>query len=313
MKKYFRECFFYNRGQRLGILILSLLIIIIAGMDIVYSRYRKEHSLSADSMALSPNMSKEFQAFLKETTAPHKVLKSGNFTSKTTSRRFTFNPNTTDSATFRQLGLPPWIIRNILRYRAKGGRFRKAEDFSRVYGLSDSCYASLQPYIYIPTDTATESLSRKPISLLTKACDSVQPNHMEKYAPGTVLELNSADTTELKKIPGIGSALAKKIVTYRKQLGGFYQLKQLEEINLNYQLLLPWLRVDSTRMERIPVNRASVSRLNRHPYLNFYQAKALVEYRKKKGNIHNLKPFTLMEEFTAQDFERISHYLDFSE
>jgi hypothetical protein len=36
--------------------------------------------------------------------------------------------------------------------------------------------------------------------------------YSQKYPRGTVLELNNADTTSLKKIPGIGSTFAKRII-----------------------------------------------------------------------------------------------------
>ena len=46
-----------------------------------------------------------------------------------------------------------------------------------------------------------------------------------------MLDLNRADTAELKKIPGIGSGIARLIVNYRQRLGGFYQIEQLQEIH----------------------------------------------------------------------------------
>ena len=119
-----------------------------------------------------------------------------------------------------------------------------------------------------------------------------------KYKTGTILDLNCADTTELKKIPGIGSGIARLIVGYRQRLGGFYQIEQLKDINLDTQQLQAWFSIDLTNVHRINLN-------------NFYQAKAIVEYRKKKGSLTSLKPFSLYEEFTKADLERISHYVCF--
>lgn len=216
-----------------------------------------------------------------------------------------FNPNTADSATLRKLGLPGWMAKNILRYREKGGRFRKAEDFRRVYGMTEERYAVLSPYIEIaPEDTVRKA----PPQLY------VQPEvkmENEKYAAGTVLNLNLADTTELKKIPGIGSGIARLIVGRRKMLGGFYRIEQLREIHLNVDSLRGWFSIRPEDIQRINVNRAGVERLRAHPYINFYQAKAIVEYRKKKGNLKSLKPFALYEEFTEEDLERMGHYVCF--
>ncbi len=219
-----------------------------------------------------------------------------------------FNPNTADSATLRKLGLPGWMARNILRYREKGGKFRKAEDFRKIYGLTDEQYRQLLPYIAIPP----EDTVRKEVQLYRPPVQDSIPKPY-KYPEGTIIALNSADTAELKKIPGIGSGIARLITGYRQRLGGFYRIEQLQEIHLDYRQLIPWFSIDSTAIRRINLNRASVARLRNHPYINFYQAKALVEYRKKHGKLKNLKPFVLYEEFTAEDLERIGHYVCFED
>ena len=134
---------------------------------------------------------------------------------------------------------------------------------------------------------------------------------VEKYEPGTLVNLNKADTTELKKIPGIGSGIARMIVNYRNRLGGFYKVEQLREINLDASELISWFSIDETDIQKIPVNKSSVDRLRTHPYINFYQAKAMVEHRRKHGNLQSLKPLVLYEEFKETDLERIAHYLSF--
>lgn len=136
---------------------------------------------------------------------------------------------------------------------------------------------------------------------------------IEKYMPGTIVELNKVDTTELKRIPGIGSAIAKMIVNYRNQLGGYYKVEQLREINLDASQLLSWFTVDESDIRKIPINHTNVDRLRRHPYINFYQAKALIEHRRKHGNLTSLKPFILYEEFTEDELERITHYISFDD
>ena len=134
---------------------------------------------------------------------------------------------------------------------------------------------------------------------------------VEKYEPGTIVDLNKADTTELKKIPGIGSAIARMIVTYRNQLGGFFEVEQLREINLDASQLFAWFSIDETDIRKLAVNKSGVDLLRRHPYINFYQAKVIVEYRRKHGDLTSLKPLVLYEEFSEADLERISHYLSF--
>ena len=199
--------------------------------------------------------------------------------------------------------MPPWIAKNILRYRKKQGKFRHPEDFQKIYGLTDEQYQTLHPYIRITEQSSTKDTVR----LLMK--QRMPQDTLFKYQPGTVINLNEADTTELKKIPGIGSAIARMIVNYRTQLGGFYKIEQLQEKHLKAEMLRPWFSINATQIRRININKASIERMMHHPYINYYQAKVIVEYRKKKGILTNLKQLSLYEEFNTADFERITPYI----
>jgi competence ComEA-like helix-hairpin-helix protein len=138
---------------------------------------------------------------------------------------------------------------------------------------------------------------------------------LEKMQEGEVIDINSCDTTGLMKIPGIGASFAKRIVGYRNMLGGFYRVEQLQEVYGMYEELYvkitPYMTVDPVATRLIAANSASIEKLKSHPYINFYQAKAIVETRKKKGKLENLNELILMEEFTEDDLERIRPYLNF--
>ena len=132
-----------------------------------------------------------------------------------------------------------------------------------------------------------------------------------KYPEGTLVEVNSADTTVLKKIPGIGSGIAGGIVRYRERLGGFYALSQLEEVKHVTPELLKWFKLDNDSIRKLEINKASLDKLRAHPYLTFYQAKVIMEHRRKKGQIKSLSQLALYEEFTEKDLERLSAYVSF--
>lgn len=73
-----------------------------------------------------------------------------------------FDPNTADSTQLLRIGLQPWQVRAVYKYRAKGGVFRTPHDFGRLYGMTRKQYEELEPYICIATTTSqpTHSLHR---------------------------------------------------------------------------------------------------------------------------------------------------------
>lgn len=217
-----------------------------------------------------------------------------------------FDPNMADSIELSRLGLPGYVVRNILKYRQKGGRFKTTESFSRIYGLEPDLFERLKPYIRIAESKVIE-VEKKDTMMVREGVEK----KTFKYPEGTLVDVNEADTTELKKIPGIGSGIAKAIVSYRTRLGGFYALEQLAEIEYMTPALMKWFKLEEPVVRPLKVNEAGLETLRSHPYLNFYQAKVIVEHRRKKGKLKSLSQLSLYEEFTEKDLERLSAYLTF--
>ena len=132
-----------------------------------------------------------------------------------------------------------------------------------------------------------------------------------KFAPGTVIDLNEADTTMLKKVPGIASYRARKIVEYRQRLGGFRTKEQVMEACQLPDEVLDWFAVRPVPLVRLDANSLSVNKLMKHPYLSFYQAKAIVDYRNKFGPLRSIQELQNLKEFTPEDIERLRDYLEF--
>lgn len=133
-----------------------------------------------------------------------------------------------------------------------------------------------------------------------------------KSRPLEPLDLNTLDSTGLVKLPGIGPATAIKIIRYRERLGGYTQISQLTEIEGLPDSLMKWFIItDTIPVRKIQVNIATLAELRRHPYIDFYQARAIVEYREERGHIKGPDQLSFMEEFTEQDLVRLRPYLDF--
>lgn len=297
-----KEFFYFTRSERQGIILLAVLIAL--AFTACWLIPPKE-TKTTDGNGQFEEEYNNFIASIKE-KEQHRKERFSNQHYRKEVILATFDPNTADSATLLQLGLPAWMAKNILRYRTKGGKFHTPEDFRKVYGLTEDQYATLLPYIRIG-----EQFSKKDTIRMLAKQDIPAKTPVYKYPAGTVVDLNRADTTELKKIPGIGSSIARMIVGYRSRLGGFYSVEQLKDIHIITRELTNWLVADEAPIQRLNLNKASIERLKAHPYINFYQAKVIVEYRKKKRELKSLKQISLYEEFSPQDLERISHYVCF--
>lgn len=226
---------------------------------------------------------------------------------------FPFDPNTADSTALLRLGLSPWQVRSIYKYRAKGGRYHNPEDFKRSPGMTPEIWERLKPVIrigeafrfYHDTDSAV------PRKTLAVADTTPPPHYQEKFREMVQLEVNSVDTATLKKIPGIASVRARRIVAYRERLGGFVSLDQLSEIEDLPTDIEVWFSIGEEAPRKIPVNRASVGEMARHPYMGYARARAIADYRRNYGNIHSLSELSLLPQFTEKDIQRLEPYVSY--
>jgi DNA uptake protein ComE-like DNA-binding protein len=231
--------------------------------------------------------------------------------------RFYFDPNTADSTQLLRLGLQPWQVRNIYKYRASGGIYRKPEDFARLYGLTVKQYRELQPYIRISDDYLPAStLLGKEKHSYHQVRDSVNQavNHRDSHYPVKISEsehviLNTADTTILKTVPGIGPYFARKIVQYGERLGGYVSTDQLDEIEDFPQEAKRYLVINQPQVRKLNVNQLSLNELKRHPYINYYQAKDITDYRRLHGPLKSLNELRLLKDFPPAAIARLLPYV----
>ena len=245
--------------------------------------------------------------------------------------RFYFDPNTADSTQLLRLGLQPWQVRNIYRYRARGGIYRTREDFARLYGLTRKQYRELAPYIrisadYLPaatligrrhTATADHTADRDAAASDSTAArttagtarDSLE--YPVKLKPGQHIELNTADADELRRVPGIGHYYAAQILRYGRWLGGYVSVDQLDEIENFPTEAKQYFVVDHPTPRKLPVNSPSISQLKRHPYINYFQAKAIVDYRRRHGPLKSLQQLSFSRDFPPEAISRLEPYVEY--
>lgn len=127
-------------------------------------------------------------------------------------------------------------------------------------------------------------------------------------------DLNVADTSQLKSIYGIGTVIARRIVTYRVNLGGFIAYNQLYEVwgldsAVVGRLMERAVIAPGFTPNKLAINRCSEQELARHPYLRTKLARAIVNYRLQHGNFvstGDLRKINIIEE---KIFLRIEPYI----
>ncbi|TCO09785.1 helix-hairpin-helix domain-containing protein [Natronoflexus pectinivorans] len=127
------------------------------------------------------------------------------------------------------------------------------------------------------------------------------------------ISINLADTAHWQLLRGIGPVLSRRIVAYRRALGGFVDINQISEVYgispVLFSDIKPYLVLDTIVVNPININTASVRQLREHPYLSFFHAKEIVDYRQKNGNIRNLNEIETLKELSDLSWERMRFYL----
>lgn len=305
-KSFFKEYFHFTKGERAGTVILLLLISFILLITFLMPLFIRQDKVDFSAFE------KEIERF--QTDNARDSLKSTpqnkSLSKRERPERFFFNPNSISGKEMELLGLNKKVVNTWLKYREKGGVFRKKEDLKKIYGLSDKVYMELEPYIDLPEKKS-----------LFKAEDKQAPEPENAIEPRleitAIIELNSADTTDLKRLEGIGSVYASRIIAYRELLGGFYTGEQLGEVygltKETVKTVLSFTSVDTSLIHKLNLNTATLGDLMRHPYLNRYQGKAILQFRKVQGGFKSVAELKQNNLLPDEVYHKILPYLTVEE
>ncbi len=303
--RFKRSFFSYNRSDRNAIVILAGIILALLTIQALLPH-------------LMPKNDYDFTQFKKMLDAweSENTVKSSEQHSL-----FTFDPNTIEASSLDSLSLPQFVKRNIVSYREAGGKFVSADDLRKIYGMSDSIFELIQPYVIIeepakPSEPPVQYASNKTFD---KKTEYKTPQNREIYTevldpePFPTIELNRADSAGLVSLPGIGPVFAGRIIRYRQLLGGFYKKEQLLEVyNFppeTFSSIRDRVNVDSLYLTQLRINFLDYAELLRHPYLNKDQVNALTQQRTKEGPFKNLSEVAALQAFDSETFERVRPYL----
>ena len=291
----------FNATERNGIIVLLILNISIAFVPRLFQYYRKEKKWDSSKFV------NEIEAFEKNLVIDsihqevrNKIQPDINKMEKGPAAvsLFPFNPNGLSPEKWKLLGLKDWQIKVIMNYESKGGKFYTKKDLEKIYGISKEEFSLLEPFILLP---------EKPEMT---APENIAPSKTQYKS--IIVDLNTADSATLLELRGIGPSFAKRILKYRELLGGYYCKEQLLEVygfdSQRYEQVSPYCIIGDGPFRKLNLNLATTAELKKHPYLDYYIAKAIVDRRITKGNFTSVALIKELPLITDEIYNKMKAY-----
>ena len=314
-KKYLPEYLSFTRKERTGIMAIIVLIVLFIILPFLFPFFIKpkpvDHTAFEKEIAglklkedSSTGLSKRNYDDDNDITSYQPSEK--NYYSKLPKGElFYFDPNTLPVEGWIKLGVREKTASTIQKYISKGGRFYKPEDIGKIWGLHEDELKRLLPYVRI---------EKKPENKFAPA-ETVPPNNTYEKPKFTIatVDINDADTSAFIALPGIGSKLANRIITFREKLGGFYKVEQVAETyglpDSTFQKIKEKLVISNSNVKKININNATVDELKVHPYLRYNIANAIVQYRTVHGNFSAVNDLKKIMIITEEIYGKVAPYL----
>lgn len=295
LKKIIRNYFGFSRVETNGFLVLIPLMLLILFSEPLYRKWIRSQS---------PDYSHE-KKYLDSLVTTWEKNPQGSDSVKYAPARefFAFDPNKTSKEEFQTLGFSERLAARIVNYVEKGGQFRIKKDLLKIYGIDSLLYAEVEPFISLP-ETYTSSA---PVAPFAKVLEKKKPNPVS-------FNLNTADTSQLKTIYGIGEKLSLRIIKYRESLGGFINEEQLKEVfgldSIVIQKILKQSFIEENFSPvKLDVNTATEEALDKHPYLNRKEVKAIIAYRFQHGKFKGVDDLNKILLLDKKTIEKVTPYL----
>lgn len=223
------------------------------------------------------------------------------------------DPNSASYEVLQRVGFPPGTARNIEKYRIAGGQYFAVKDLRKIYSMDDSLLSSVAQCLLFPEKP---KVGRRARGNYTKRSEP-QKGESKNVNPTIlkVLDINTADSSQLVQIPGIGPYFAKSIVNRREELGGYVRMEQLMEIYLmdssRFASISLYLTLENKSIRYININSISPNELARHPYIDFKMARRICSYRQQHGPF--TKPEDLLNIYGVQEIwlAKVQEYVSF--
>jgi competence protein ComEA len=325
--RWVRRYFGFSRAETrgfvlllLGALAVAVLPVLLRPTDPVYLPATDQRQLDAWSRDLSARLDSGQAARTRAYAERYPARNQGSssrYSAVPQVHLAPFDPNSLSAEGWEARGVPHFVASRIVNYGQKAGGFRAKSQVQRIYGLPDSVYQRLAPFMQLPEALPARGTSYASSRPSFEAAGGSTPNRFpRKPAHLQPFDLNLADTTQLMQIKGIGRGRAKYIVKQRAELGGYIAENQLEEVFVLRDA--PDL-VDSLRKytfvavgfvpRPVHINSSTFDEMWPHPYVGKPLARLLVAYRKQHGPFATPDDLRQIKILKEENFVKLRPYV----
>lgn len=219
-----------------------------------------------------------------------------------------FDPNTADYATLLRAGVPRNIAVNLIRWRTTGKVFRIKEDLALCYGMTDSMYFVLEPYI-----TIAEEFRIKPRNYNSYS-DSPHEQRAATPVEYTTFRLDTVTADYLSTI-GFTPRQAALVVRYRDMIGGYRNIEEFAECyavgDSVASLLKPYIVFDEAddTPSLVELNSADSAALRSVAGIGEKSVMEILRYRDLLGGYYSVEQLSELDVVTERNFEKISQQI----
>ena len=331
LMRWVRRYFGYSRGEARGLagLLLLMLACVVAPVLLrpeapVYLPAADQKGLDKMAAQLKDHRTAEQGYASRYPKRDYKKFERGSRYPQVAQVKLTpFDPNALTAEGWEARGVPHFVAARITKYREAAGGFKAKAQIKKMYGLEDSVYQRLAPFMQLPDEAPKKDYAANrpgpdgkfPPFANTEATPGKFPRKPVNLKP---FDLNTADTTQLMQIRGIGAGRAKWVVKYRNQLGGYLREDQLDEVfvlrdapDLRDSLKKYTFVVPSYAPKPVNVNTASFDEMYLHPYIGKPRARLIVAYRQQHGPFKSMEDLKQVPVLKPADLEKMRPYLRF--
>ncbi|WP_375418417.1 ComEA family DNA-binding protein [uncultured Hymenobacter sp.] len=330
--RWLRRYFGFSRGETRGFIVLLLLMLGAAVAPRLLRPAAPVYEPAADQQVLNQLVARLQAGRAPGSPYPPRAGEAGRYGPRGSRfapvaqvRLAPFDPNQLTALDWEARGVPHFVAGRIEKYGKAAGGFRAKSQLQRIYGLPDSVYQRLAPFVLLPDELPRREYGTNSANFARTGPGGrpdLPPFPASKYArkPRNLapFDLNQADTTQLMQIRGIGAGGAKWIVRRRDELGGFVSEAQLADVfvlrdapDLQDSLRKYTFVAAGFQPAQLNVNTASFEEMALHPYIGKRLGRVIVAFRKQHPPFQQAEDLLQIRILSEEDLAKMRPYVRF--